>query len=115
MIGCPSHRALLGLMVFRPGMGGRWEQRGGGGEVLGVSGMDREKVFCSDQFVPFVRVGFCRPLLPERRKSTPGPERQPLHSAVPLLTSCLLSLPHGDAALSNSIIVNVSHCLNIQI
>lgn len=28
MIGCPSHRAPLGLMVFRPGMGGRREQGG---------------------------------------------------------------------------------------
>lgn len=52
MIGCPSHRAPLGLMVFRPGMGGRREQ--GGAE------MDREKVFCCDQFVVFVRVGFVR-------------------------------------------------------
>lgn len=26
--------------------------------------MDREKVFCCDQFVPFVRVGFCRTLWP---------------------------------------------------
>ena len=30
MIGCPSHLAPLGLMVFRPGMGGRQEQGGGG-------------------------------------------------------------------------------------
>lgn len=46
MIGCPSHRAPLGLMVFRPGMGGRREPGG--------AGMDREKVFCCvDQFVPF--------------------------------------------------------------
>lgn len=35
MIGCPSHRAPLGLMVFRPGIGGRGEQGG--------AGMDREK------------------------------------------------------------------------
>lgn len=48
MIGCPSHRAPLGLMVFRPGM-----VEGGGG------GMDREKVFCCDQLVAFVRVEPC--------------------------------------------------------
>ena len=39
---------------------GRKAAEGGGAE------MDREKVFCCDQFVPFVRVGFFRTLWPER-------------------------------------------------
>lgn len=79
MIGCPSHHALLSLMVFRPGMGRRRAQ--------GEAGMDREKVFCCDQLALFVLIGFCRTLWPEMRTSTQG-----LHAAVYSLTCCLLCL-----------------------
>lgn len=67
MIGCPSHRALLGLMVFRPGTGGR---QPGGVE------MDREKVFCCDQF--FISVS--DPV--SREEDIYSGSEHPPHSAV---------------------------------
>lgn len=68
MIGCPSHRAPLGLMVFRPGKGGRRE--------LGEQGWTGRKfsvVLISLFHLVFVLpVGFCRTLWPERRTFTKG-------------------------------------------
>lgn len=90
MIGCPSHCAPLGLMVFRPGRGGRREQRGGGGG----EGMDREKVLCRDQFVPFVRIGFYTTWWPERGTFIQGPASQYIVSCpltdLLLPVSCIL-------------------------
>lgn len=55
MIGCPSHRAPLGLMVFRPGTGGRRVQRGD----QGWTGR-KFSVVISLFLLVFVYVSFCR-------------------------------------------------------
>lgn len=86
MIGCPSHRAPLGLMVFRPGMGWRREP---GGRGRGRDGQGESFPLWS------VSICACWTLWPDRKTLTrcPGSRRTQLST-------------HWHAVLSHASVVS---------